>query len=227
VAPRAHFVSTRFTLAAARDMMTALFLAHRCFSFQFARFPMIRLLLGSVVAALVMFGWSAYYWLVLANQVKMIQPLPDNTEAQIIGALKDIESSAVYYYPKQFDGEDKDAWNERHKEGPIIMIQYRPGGLDAMSWRVYAAGFVHMLAACFLLGVILKFAAHPGWSYLTRAAFCLFVGVFASVLIDPNWVVWFHQDVKFHHYNGIYHVGAVLFAGLVLAAFIKARPATA
>ena len=109
----------------------------------------------------------------------------------------------------------------------IMIIQYRPSGLEPYNWRMYAAGYVHMLASCFLLGVILRFAAHPGWSYMTKAGFCLVVGVFASVLINPNWVVWFHQDIKFHHYNGVYHVGAVLFAGLVLAGFIKSPSAAA
>ena len=47
----------------------------------------------------------------------------------------------------------------------------------------------------------------------------------ASVFIDGNWVVWWNSNVKFHHYSAMYHVGAVLAAGLVLAGFVKGKPA--
>jgi hypothetical protein len=94
-----------------------------------------------------------------------------------------------------------------------------------MDWRMLAAGFVHMLAVSFLLGAILNFAAKPSWAYLTRVGFLLAIGVTASVFIDGNWVVWWHSNVKFHHYSAIYHVGAVLVAALFLAGFVKAKPA--
>lgn len=191
---------------------------------------MVRLLIGSLIAALVMFGWGFYFWMILADQADLLLPLPNEgaKQSDIVGALNaSLEESGVYYYPMAQPEEDEDAFKERHKEGPLLMIHFHAGGTDPNDWRMYAAGFVHMLLVCFLLGSILNFAAKPSWAYLTRVGFLLVVGVTASVFIDGNWVVWWHSNVKFHHYSAIYHVGGVLFAGLVLAAFIKAKPAAA
>jgi hypothetical protein len=184
---------------------------------------MVRLLLGALVAAVVMFGWGFFYWTMLAHRVDVLKPFEQDREAELFLALsKAANESGMYMHPYQREGEDDEVVAKRMEDGPVVMVSYG-GGITTPMWQTLAAGFVHMLAVCFLAGALLKMVAWAHWSYLTRTGFVLIVGLVGALLIDASWIVWWHQDIKFHLFNAGFHVGAMLLAGLALAAFIKAK----
>jgi hypothetical protein len=183
---------------------------------------MVRLLLGALAAAVVLFAWGFVYWAALPFSFLVIRALPD---AESLGqTLKGkIADDGLYFYawpdPDLHARDPAAARTEadrRLKEGPRIQVYYRKDGMDETAQAMmFAQGFLHYVVASLIAGGLLRFAGLQ--RYLARVLLVAGIGLFAAI--------WFHHPWPWALFQAVYTVIGWLLAGLVLAAFIRPRPA--
>lgn len=188
---------------------------------------MIRLFVGAVLAAVVLFAWGFVFWAASGVMYRFLRPLPD--EAEVTQALQkgDIESGTYlipFPAPDAMSGKDAAKAEElrrRSLRGPVVEIIYRKEGLDPTDPQQYVAGFCHFLAASLLAGVLLVMAQPGLRRYPARVLFVTLVGVFAAVAVVLSKPVWFHHPWPAALYESAYVVIGWLLAGIVLALVIR------
>jgi hypothetical protein len=195
---------------------------------------MLRVIVGALLAAVLMFGWGFAYWMVIPEVAPMaketVVTLTLEQENELAEALKKLPADGTYLVPlppSATPGEmmpsddDMKAWTERHKSGPISMISLRKMGADPMAIQMYGYGFVHFLLVSLLAANLLNMAGLK--SFLARLGFCLCLGIFAAVAVNAGNVVWMMLDWKFQTYSGIYHATVMLIGGLALALIVRPK----
>ena len=122
---------------------------------------MIRLILGAVLAAVVLFAWGFVFWAGSGVMYQFMHRL-DNEEEVALALQKTDPASGTYLIPfpdrAAMDGSDKDktaALKARQLKGPVVEIIYRKEGLDPLSSQEMVMGFCQFLAASLLAGVLL------------------------------------------------------------------------
>jgi hypothetical protein len=86
---------------------------------------------------------------------------------------------------KQIEDEHKletEAWNDRHREGPLVMIFYRHSGTEPMAAQTLAAGLgIAMLCGFFAaLGVYISLPGRP--NFFLRVGLVLAMGFFTVLM---------------------------------------------
>jgi hypothetical protein len=181
----------------------------------------IRLLIGAILAAIVMFVWGGAFWMVLATQIGfMRQADPDVLKAMVSHEAE----SGEYFYPMPVSidatPDDRKAAEEKTKAGPLMEISFRNEGVETGP-LFFATGFGHLLALGIIAGFLLTMAVKGLPTYLSRVGFVLLLGILASAAIDVEQVVWMHHPWRYPTMLAIYHVGSWLLAGIVLGAIIR------
>jgi hypothetical protein len=182
----------------------------------------IRLLIGAFLAAIVMFLWGWGFWTVLAVRLGDMRSVdPDAFKAMFSHEAENGE----YLYPMPqglgATEDDRKAFVENHKKGPLIEISYRNEGADPMDPLYFGIGFVHLLCLGIIAGFLLIMALKNLPNYLSRAGFVFLLGVFAAALIDVGSVVWMLHPWRYPAMLAIFHASSWLLAGLVLGAVIR------
>lgn len=186
---------------------------------------MVRVILGAVLAAVVMFMWGFIFWAVLPVSNAVFKRLPDE-EAVTAALASHIPQTGVYYFPYWDQADDEatqQAGMEKHARGPIGQVMFVREGVNPMAPATMIIGFIQMLVSTLLAGFMLR-AWGPA-SFMGRVAFVTTLGLFAVVTISVSKVTWFHHPWPTAALDGAYYVAAWLLAGLVLAAFVR-RTAT-
>lgn len=194
---------------------------------------MIRLIVGAVLSAVVLFAWGFVFWYSSGIMYRFMHPVTD--EAEVTQVLqKNIPESGAYIIP--FPEPDAMSGANREKaaallssrlKGPIVEIAYRKEGLDPTSPNELVAGFCHYLAASLLAGVLLVLAQPGLQRYLARVLFVTVLGVFACVAIAFARPIWFHHPWPAVLYESGYNAIGWLLAGLVMALVIRPPKAMA
>lgn len=184
-----------------------------------------RLVIGSLLAAVVVFFWGFVYWTVLPFPASVLQTLPG--QETFINQLKAaVPESGAYLIPGGAEVQTDEALQERHREGPIATLFYRKEGAEVMSPSVFIYGYLHMLAAAFVAGIVI--AASESRSYFSRVMLIFWVGVFCAVWVEITDVVWYYFPWDYCLLKMGYHISAALLMGLVLAALVRpAQPPAA
>ena len=184
----------------------------------------IRLLIGAVLAAIIMFAWGFVFWSFLALQPGVM--LEANSD--VIDALKkhapELESGEYFYPMPQGYGSteaDRKNFTEKHKEGPLVEISYQAGGAEPMDPIYFGIGFAHLVALAIIAGFLLIMALKSLPTYLGRVGFVLLLGIFATAAIDVAAVVWFRHPWRYPAMLAAYHASSWLLGGLVLGAVIR------
>jgi len=181
----------------------------------------IRLLIGAILAAIVMFVWGGAFWTVLATQVDVMRPAdPDVYKAMV---SHDTENGEYFYPmpPPLGAGEDTlKAYKDKRKSGPLMEISYRNEGAPGDA-AFFGLGFLHLLALGIIAGFLLMMAVKALPTYLSRVGFVLMLGIFASAAIDVEKVVWMMHPWKFQTMLAVYHVSSWVLAGIILGAIIR------
>lgn len=193
---------------------------------------MIRLILGAVLAAVVLFAWGFVFWAASGVIYQFMHRL-DNEEDVALALQKTDPASGTYLIPfpdrAAVDGSDKEKAADlkaRHIKGPVVEIIYRKEGLDPLSSQEMVMGFCHFLAAALLAGVLLVMS-QPGLPrYWMRVLFVTVLGAFATVAVSFAGPVWFHHPWPAVLYTSAYQLVGWLLAGLVMALVIRPAKAT-
>jgi hypothetical protein len=147
-----------------------------------------KLVLGTVLGAIVLFVWSALSWMVLPWHKATLHRLADGAAvAQAVAA--NASGSGVYAYPAE---DDPDA-EAKMISGPFVFIAYHTGGMTSMTAPM-GKHFVSLLVVAFLATWLVSKTSLP---YGGRILFITVMGFAASVFcILPNWT-WMGFDSSY------------------------------
>jgi hypothetical protein len=191
---------------------------------------MVRVIVASLLAAVVLFVWGAVWWMALPFAGWAMKPTPN--EEAVTGALKaNLPESGTYFspYPEpNATPEQQAALMERHRQGPLAQIIYLKEGMDPMAPSAFAVGFVQILLSTLAAALLLRLAAPALRSYLERAGFVILLALFAVVAINLEDIIWFHHPWAYPAMRAGFVLSGWLLAALVLGAIIRpARPVSA
>lgn len=185
-----------------------------------------RVLLASIVAAVLMFAWGFVFWGLCCMGTKLAAPLP--AELDVLAALRNSQApSGMYVYPLLADPSDEEAlaeWKNKHREGPLLQLAYRKEGGPPMPPSVFAQGLGHYFAVALLTSCLLALAARGLPHFGGRLVFVLLVSLVAAIWSNVGDVVWWFHSPRYCLGNMAYTMGAGLVMGLVVAAIVR-RPA--
>jgi hypothetical protein len=146
-----------------------------------------RILIASIVGAVVVFVWGFLAWDVLGLYKNAVKPVPH--EAAVVTGLKaSIDQSGALYFPaRPTDKHDEEGirqWSERHQAGPIGMIMYRAKGSDPMAMEMFIRGGAINFVACLLMACLMY--ASRMRSFILRLAVALIMAAFAVMVSHIN-----------------------------------------
>ncbi len=194
----------------------------------------MRIVLGGVLGAVVLFVWSFLYWVVLSERLLPYNHMTD--EGAVMDVLwENLPETGVYWFPMPQHDPDAtadekqaamEAFEASHREGPLGTVIYHKDGREAMAPSTLVKGFVIEFVSALLASILLCCACGRK-GYAARAAFVFGLGLFAAVsvhLIAWNFML---NPMGFTLLKiGDTIIGWFL-AGLVIAAVVKSRTETA
>ncbi len=193
---------------------------------------MMRVILGSILSAILMFAWGFVVWGIVTMQYSdklgrfaPYRPLPEAAETALKESMAE-SNDGMYLspYPDFSTEAAEKASIKRAEEGPFMILAYSTQG-EENQMMTMGIGFAHMLFAAFLMGGLLRIAAPAIKSYGSRVSFVIAMGLTGVVFILGRDIIWYHQDMGHYVFLAGYYLGSFVLAGLVLGALI--RPETA
>lgn len=190
-------------------------------------------LLGALAGGVVLFVWGFLAWAVLPLHNSSFRSLP-NEDAIIPVLRSSIATDGLYYFPGMpeetagtTDDQKKanmEAWANKHKQGPVGMVVYHPGGVDPMMASQFIWGFVIFFLASFIASWLLARSTAAASPYLARVAFCGILGVFISFATHITSMVWLYMPMD--HTSAMVADAIIgwLLAGFAIGAIVKAPP---
>jgi hypothetical protein len=189
-----------------------------------------RMVIGSIVSAVLLMAWGFVFWDVLPYPGQMWKGIP-NEDAAIKTLKDDLPESGVYVSPEprplmETNEATQEAFKTKHKAGPLVQIFYHKEGIDPMDPMTFGFGFLHYLVSTFLASMLLVMALHSLPSFFGRLIFVFLAGIFGAVFIDGLAAIWLHHDWKYQAFSAGFHASNWLLAGIVLAIAIRPKTAT-
>ena len=189
---------------------------------------MKRVIVGSVVGAIVYFFWGAFSWMVLPWHNATMKSLPQE-EQTMIELKSDVPESGAYYFPAMPHGNytdeqlkvAEDAFMERHKKGPIGMLFYCKEGMDPMSSSSYVRALGFNFIAALIISLLLSKTSLN--CYRCRVAFVAGMGLFGGVVSYLSLWNWMHFPLDYCAVMTADLLAGWLVAGLVIAAIVKPK----
>jgi len=174
----------------------------------------IRVILASVISAVVLFFWGFAFWSFLAMMVSPWKPIAAGGDPDVIATLKQaFPESGVYMYPwvdtsAGDQPESAEEFTQQHAAGPIVQVFYHASGISTSEMgKTMGFGFAHMLA-CAVLCCVLLALAEPLCCYSARVCFVFGLGVFSTLWIEGANVIWWHYPNSHAVFVGTYNVVA-------------------
>ncbi len=154
---------------------------------------MNKLIVPSLIAAVVVFIWMFISWAVIGWHNVDIKNLP-NGDALAEQMKESINEPGIYIYPGHPDGgddTDMEEWTSKYKAGPLVnFMVYHPEGSDPMNPMNFIKSFIINFIAAFIAGVLLMMTLAQNPSFWRRVIFVTLLGLFAGFIgpfMDWNW----------------------------------------
>ncbi|MEM9292680.1 MAG: hypothetical protein AAGD01_13440 [Acidobacteriota bacterium] len=180
---------------------------------------MKRTIIGSLLAALVVFTWGFVFWNVLPPAWSVRAPVEqaDQLSAEL---QKHLPSSGTYAlpHPATFGG-DTAAAGEAYLQGPIATIQYHAEGAPVVSGGKLGSGFVHIFITAFLIATLLGWVASSVPSYGARVKVVVLAGFAAAFFAHLDDPIWYLHSWGFEFYHFAYDFTSWVIYGLILGKF--------
>jgi hypothetical protein len=184
---------------------------------------MKKIILPSLIAAIVIFIWSFISWTVIGWHMVDIKSLPDESVIEKMDAT--IKEPGIYIYPG-YPTDESDAameeWTKKHLAGPLInFMVYYPQGMEPMDPADFIKGFILNFISAFLAAVLLFMTLAQNPSYWRRVTFVVLLAVFAGFMYPFSEWNWWSFPLGYTLVNVADGILTWFFAGLVLAWRIK------
>ena len=187
----------------------------------------MKLFVGALLAAIVVFLWGALSWMVLGwhdNQIRGFDSEEDVAEVirenagsgQARYMLPYLGEVPSFLHPQEKEAREA-AVTEARDEGPFMYALIRPGKKPFSMPQAMAWSFVRAFVAALIVGWILTPLSFP---YGKKVAVAAAMGAFASITAHvPDWI-WFEMtggELAVHMADRLFEW---MLAGLVLALFV-------
>jgi hypothetical protein len=196
---------------------------------------MKRILLASLLGALVCVAWGAISWMVLKwhnsvmhefhDESAVATALRTNTEDELKRFGTESGVFLLSGVPKKTQGVSgenpslKPSTRTKVVEEPLFAFAIiRPGAQLGNPWLNVAFVFPRAFIACFILSLMLSWTMRL--DYLQRVIFCVLGGLFAAVVADVPMLIWFAAPPRYVFINFADHLCEWTLAGLVLALLV-------
>jgi hypothetical protein len=178
----------------------------------------MRLLLSSVVAAVVFFGWGFVYWNVLPypKSVWVTAPQQDQYVSQLQRAFP---TSGVYRIPGGADSAADAGFAEEHQAGPLATIMYHKEGAPPMSPRQLVMGFLHMLGASLIAGILVLSSGRT--SFFGRFMVVFWAGILVAFWGEMSKVIWLYFPMSYAWVEMAYYVSSSILLGMVFGWILR------
>lgn len=160
----------------------------------------MKVFIGALLGAIVVFAWSFVSWTVLHLHDSTIKTLGVEQEQAAVAALQaNLPEDGAYFVPgmpaKDADQAATDAWTARHKQGPLGVLVYRKAGADPMDPTTFAVGFAIDLVGAFLICLLLSMSGMH--SFFSRFGAVGLIGLFAGIVPYLGQTNWMHFPLDF------------------------------
>ncbi len=184
---------------------------------------MIRLLISTVAAAVILFLWGYIAWGLLPLHHTSGGEFKD--EAVVASTLMEqTPVSGTYWIPAMPDPGDAEAtaaWTERHKAGPRALVFVNREGSEPMDPMLFVSGFAINLVTGLVLSAGLFMARRAPGGYVGRVLFVVGVGFIVGLEADMKAMNWLYVPMDWTMANVLDHLIGFGACGLVMAAIIK------
>lgn len=176
---------------------------------------MIRLLIGSLVAAVATFLLGFVFF---ATPVSELGYKTASIESQkaVQDALRTLGETGTYYVP---DGETPGAV-ALHEAGPTAIVKVNMQGSPSSDPAVLARGFAHMAFSMLVLGLFLWVLRNALPTFASRVMPVLFLAAVAAIWTRLGEPIWWRTDWA----NALYSAGtdfaSLAVGGLIMALFV-------
>jgi hypothetical protein len=187
---------------------------------------MQRVLIGSLVSAVVLFMWGFCFWMLSPVPKMMMKEVPN--EAGVAEALRAyIKEDGHYFLPfgcdvmRSGDEEAKKEFQQRFERGPLASITFRTRGDTKGMGLTMALGFGHVFACSLVASLLLCMSSIP--TFGGRWAFVALLGVFATGVVTFCQPIWFmaswHYSLLYAGFDVVgWALAAVPLAGIIRTA---------
>lgn len=185
-------------------------------------------LLGGLLGGLVFYVFLSLSWTVLPFHTMAFSSLPDSEP--VLDALEaNGLTTGLYTMPGMQEWEaDPDRFARMHTEGPLVsFLVYYEEGRPPMSPTVFVIGIVLTLLEGLLAAGLLMLAVDKLPGYAQRVLFVAALGVFTALTGPVTLGNWMYFPAGYVGADVIDHVIGWTLAGLVMAVFVKPKPAAA
>jgi hypothetical protein len=186
---------------------------------------MVKFLIGSITAGIVVFIWGFVSHMLLPIGVMGVKSIPN--EDSVLRALESsISDRGFYVFPgvdhsKALSSTEMEALQAKMKKGPAGLLVIQPSGAEAMSPRQLGTEFLTGVVAALLAGIVLT---QVKGGYATRVLVVLLMAAFGFVSINISYWNWYGFPTDYTLGAAIDELGGWLLGGLVLAAIIRPAP---
>jgi hypothetical protein len=187
---------------------------------------MNRVVIAAIVGGVIEFAWGAAAHMATPLGMMGLSPLP--AEAVLMPAMKlAIEEPGTYMFPgydpkKEYTEEEMEAWEAKHREGPVGLLIYKPVGGEPMKPGMLVNEFISNVLAALIAAVV---AALMVGSYGKRVVAIGLMGLFAWLSINVSYWNWYGFSGGMTVAEGIMQTVGWLLSGLAIAAIVPAARA--
>lgn len=181
---------------------------------------MLRLGIGALVAAFLMFMWGFAFW--GAGIVDPAKHMSAEGETAIAEALRaNTTEHGLYFIPDAKNGTEAEM-SARMAQGPFAMIYVKPSGATMGDPAVMGMGFAHMLVTAILIGVILTWVLPATPSWFDRFKLVALIGATTTIFAVLSHPIWWHHAWGTALTFAAYDFVSYLIAGAVMAWAVRA-----
>jgi hypothetical protein len=185
---------------------------------------MLRIASAMLFGAVVLYAWSAAYWMTIGRQA--VGVIPDETP--VTSAIREhVPGHGAFFFPGLPPGEVTAAqlrdFEERHRRGPVgMLVVNQAGGGESLETMSLVRGFALALLTAALLTLLVR-AAAPSAGFAGRWCVALIAGLAAAV--GTHGLQWnqFHFPGRYSAYLVADVAGSWALAGLAIAALLPRR----
>lgn len=180
---------------------------------------MIRVILGSVAAAIMMFILGFIFFATPLSKMAFAD-LDDAQAAAVQNALAtNLPRTATYVVP----GVGTAAQTNMYSRGPVATIHYNSGGFAAMDTGALAQGLVLNFVTALLIGLALLGIDGRVGDFASRARTVVIVAVAATVFTRLGEPIYMHHDWGHFVYLFVTDALMLIAAGVIVAWFMPVR----
>jgi len=185
----------------------------------------IRVVVGAVIAAVVMFAWGFVFWGLSGATNRLMSPLPDSARDDVIAVLRrENLPPGMYVYPGPPEDMQEAAaaeeYNQLHEDGPRIRMAVKEGG-PAMPPSCLVLGVVLNFAVALFGGMMIAMAGESLRNFGRRFGFLALYSMAGAMWTNLGDVIWWFHPVNYAAGNTIYLLVSGLLMALVVAAIVR------